>query len=170
MDIISDLSGALLYSAGGYSASARDSESALDTQHERLVSVSGRDFDGGVHFAQEIQDNVFAQVRLGVVAGSEGTPLEDDGCISVVLVLGEDLSDLHLDQLVQLRVLHHVTLVDEHDYLLHSHLTTQQNVLSSLRHRTISRAHHQNATVHLRCSRYHVLHLVNIFTLLYIIL
>ena len=42
------------------------------------------------------------------------------------------------------------------------HLTSQKDVLPSLRHRTVSRRNHQDRTVHLRRTRDHVLHVVRV--------
>ena len=72
------------------------------------------------------------------------------------------LPNLQLHQLQQLRIVHHVHLVQEHHDVRHAHLTRQQNVLPRLRHRTVRRAHHQDRTVHLRRARDHVLDVVRV--------
>ena len=78
------------------------------------------------------------------------------------LVLRQQLAHLHLHQLQQLRVVHHVRLVQVHHDVGHPHLAGQQNVLARLRHRTVRGRHHQNRTVHLRRTRDHVLHVVGV--------
>ena len=76
------------------------------------------------------------------------------------LVLQQQLAHLHLDQVQQLGVVHHVALVQEHHDVGNANLTRQQDVLARLRHRTVNRRHHQDRAVHLRRARDHVLHVV----------
>jgi hypothetical protein len=71
-------------------------------------------------------------------------------------------SNLHLDQLQQLGVVHHVGLVQVHHDVGHAHLARQQDVLARLRHRAVGRRDHQDRTVHLRRSGDHVLHVVGV--------
>ena len=78
------------------------------------------------------------------------------------LVLRQQLAHLHLHQLQQLRVVHHVRLVQVHHDVRHAHLARQQDVLARLRHRAVRRRHHQDRPVHLRRTRDHVLHVVRV--------
>ena len=74
----------------------------------------------------------------------------------------QQLAHLELDQVQQLRIVHHVHLVHEHDDVGHVHLARQQDVLPRLRHRPVRRRHHQDRAVHLRRARDHVLHVVGV--------
>ena len=56
------------------------------------------------------------------------------------LILGEQLTDLHLHQLQQLGVVDLIALVQEHDDGGHAHLTGQQDVLTSLSHGAVEAA------------------------------
>ena len=76
--------------------------------------------------------------------------------------LDEQLAHLHLHQLQQLLVIHHVGLVQVHHDVGHPHLARQQDMLARLRHRPIGRRHHQNRPVHLRRPRDHVLDVVGV--------
>src|SRR6478609_392376 len=76
------------------------------------------------------------------------------------LVLRQQLPHLDLHQLQQLRVVHHVRLVQVHHDVRHPNLPRQQNVLPRLRHRPVRRTHHQDRSVHLRRPGDHVLHVV----------
>ncbi len=60
----------------------------------------------------------------------------------------------------KLLIIHHVHLVQRHHDRRHPHLTSQQHMLTSLRHRTIRRRHHQNRPIHLRRTRNHVLDVI----------
>ena len=78
------------------------------------------------------------------------------------LVLGQQLAHLELDQIQQLRIVHHVHLVQEHHDRGHAHLAGQQDVLARLGHRPVGGAHHQDRPVHLRRAGDHVLDVVGV--------
>src|SRR5262249_41044239 len=60
---------------------------------------------------------------------------DDRSLIARKLVGRQQLPHLHLHQLQQLLVIHHVRLVHEHHHLAHPYLAAQQHVLARLRHR-----------------------------------
>ena len=78
------------------------------------------------------------------------------------LVLRQQLAHLELDQVEQLRIVHHVDLVHEHHQRRNADLAGQQDVLAGLRHRAVGRRHHQDRAVHLRRAGDHVLHVVGV--------
>ena len=82
--------------------------------------------------------------------------------VARVLVLVQQVANLHLHQLDQLGVLHRVALVQEHHDAGHAHLARQQHVLLGLRHRPVGRRDHQNRPVHLRRAGDHVLDVVGV--------
>ena len=67
---------------------------------------------------------------------------------------------LSLDQ--QLFVIDEVALVQEHNDVRHTNLTTEQNVLFRLRHRAVRSRNHQNRTIHLGGTGDHVLDKVSV--------
>ncbi len=76
------------------------------------------------------------------------------------LIARQQLAHLQLDQIQQLRVVHHVDLVHVHHQRRHPHLARQQNVLARLRHRPVRRRDHQDRAIHLRRPGDHVLDVV----------
>ena len=78
------------------------------------------------------------------------------------LYLREQLAHFQLDQLQQLRIVHHVDLVQEDDDERHFHLARQQDVLARLRHRPVGGRDDQNRPVHLRRAGDHVLDVVGV--------
>ena len=78
------------------------------------------------------------------------------------LVLGQQVADLDLDELEELRVVDHVGLVEEHDDVRHADLTGEQDVLTRLRHRAVGGRHDQDRAVHLGGARDHVLDVVRV--------
>src|SRR5712691_9651778 len=92
----------------------------------------------------------------------QGRPPDHRNVVPRVLVLRQQLPHLQLHQVQQLRAVHQVALVQEHDDRRHVHLPRQQNMLPRLRHRPVDGRDDQDRPVHLRCPRDHVLHVVGV--------
>ncbi len=84
------------------------------------------------------------------------------------VVLGQQFTNFHLNQFEQLFVINHVTLVHEHDHVRDTNLTTQQDVLTSLRHRAVSRCYYQDRAVHLGSTSDHVFNVVGVTRAIYV--
>ncbi|MNH03010.1 hypothetical protein D3C79_622620 [compost metagenome] len=84
------------------------------------------------------------------------------------VVLGQQFTNFHLDQFEQLFVVYHVALVHEHDHVRDTNLATQQDVLTSLRHRAVSRGYYQDRAVHLGSTGDHVLNVVGVTRAIYV--
>ena len=54
------------------------------------------------------------------------------------------LADLELDEVEQLRVVHHVALVQRHDDRGHADLAGQEDVLTGLGHRAVGGGDHED--------------------------
>ena len=87
--------------------------------------------------------------------------LDDRHIIAREIILGQQFANFHFNQLEQLFVVNHVALVQEHDDVRYTHLASQQDVLTRLRHRAVSGTY-QNCAVHLRSTRDHVLYIVSV--------
>ena len=87
----------------------------------------------------------------------------DDGdVVPGVLVLGEELTQVELDQLDELLVVDHVALVQRDDQERNSDLAREDDVLACLRHGAVGGGHDQDRTVHLSCAGDHVLDVVSV--------
>ena len=65
-------------------------------------------------------------------------PLDDWGVVAGELVLVQQLTDFHLNEIEQLFVVNLVALVHEYNDVRNAYLTSQQDVLTSLRHWAVS--------------------------------
>ncbi len=86
----------------------------------------------------------------------------DRGVVAREVVLRQQLTHFHLNQFQQLFVINHVAFVQEHDDVRNAYLTTQQDVLTGLRHRAVSRSNNQDSAVHLSSTGDHVFHVVGV--------
>ena len=87
---------------------------------------------------------------------------DDRDVVAREVVLGEQLADLELDQVEQLRVVDHVDLVEEDHDVGHLDLAGQQDVLAGLGHRAVGRGDDQDGAVHLGGAGDHVLDVVGV--------
>ena len=88
--------------------------------------------------------------------------LHDREVVARELVAGEQLADLHLDELEDLLVVDHVGLVERHDDVGDADLAGQEDVLLRLRHRAVGGGDHEDRAVHLSRTGDHVLHVVSV--------
>ena len=108
----------------------------------------------------------WARTRVGgVVAGLErleGGAADDRDVVAGEVVLGEQLADLQLDEVEELRVVHHVDLVEEDDDGGHLDLAGQEDVLAGLGHGAVGGGHDEDGAVHLGGAGDHVLDVVGV--------
>src|SRR6266700_3584123 len=138
----------------------RDREHVLHRHQERLLHLPLRHRNALVQRRQQLLH--LPHPRLVPRNRLQGRPPDDRNVVPRVLVLAQELAHLQLHQVQQLRVVHQVALVQEHDDRRHVHLPRQQNVLPRLRHRPVDGRDDQDRPVHLRRPRDHVLHVVGV--------
>src|SRR5579864_1664785 len=154
----------------------RDRENVLHAHQERLVHFPHRRRNVTVHRVHQLPNARRRRVptprhlRLGLhrLQRLQGTPLDHRDLVPRKLVLLQKIPDFHFHQLQQLRVVHHVHLVQKHHNVRYPHLPRQQYVLPRLRHRPVRPTHHQHRPVHLRRARDHVLDVVRMPRAVYV--
>ena len=162
LDFLADLDDAALDAAGDDRAATRDREHVFDRHQEGLVLRALRLRDVVVDRVHQLEDGVMADLGLLVLERAKGRALGDRNVVAGELVLRQQLANLELDELEQLRVVDHVDLVEEHDQRRHADLAGEQDVLAGLRHRAVGGRHDQDRAVHLGRAGDHVLHIVGV--------
>ena len=160
LDLVTRVALALLDTAGDDRAAARDREDVLDRHEERLLRVALRLGDVLVERRGQLED--LADPLLVALERLQRRDLDDGDVVAGELVLREQLADFHLDELEQLRVVHHVGLVQGDDDVGDVHLAREQHVLAGLRHRAVGRRDDEDRAVHLGGARDHVLDVVGV--------
>jgi len=162
VDGVAGLDDAALDAAGDDGATAGDGEDILDGHEERLLGVALGLRDVLVDRVHEFEDGVGP--LLVAVQRREGRDSDDREVVAVELLGGEDLAELHLDQVDEVGVLlgDHVALVEGHDDGRHTDLAGEQDVLVGLRHRAVGGGNDEDRAVHLRGTGDHVLDVVGV--------
>src|SRR6185369_8313190 len=158
LDFFSDLDLSSLDSACRHRSSSRNREDVFNRHQERLVDFTRRLRDVAVYCFHQLIHSLLA-VSLSVQR-LQRAPSYDRNLITGESVARQQFSHLEFHQIQQLRIVHRVYLIHEHDHRRHSYLSRQQDVLSSLRHRSVRRCHYQYRSVHLRRPGDHVLDVV----------
>ena len=160
LDRLVQLELAALHTTGGNGTTAGDGHDVLDSHQERLVVVTGGRRDVVVDGVHELADGVHP--LLLAVEGAESGTADHGDVVSREVVLGEELTGLHLDEVNELLVVDHVALVQEHNDVGHADLTGEQDVLAGLGHGAVGGGDDQDSAVHLSGTGDHVLDVVGV--------
>jgi len=137
VDVVVNLELTLLDSSSYHTSSSGDTVGGIDGHQEVLGVLTRGLLNSTVHSGGESFHGFGTEGSLVSVEGHECTSLDENRIISIVVVLGEKLSDFHLDELVHLFVFNEITLVEVDNDGLDSDLSAEQDVLTSLRHGSV---------------------------------
>src|SRR5690606_2999768 len=122
-DFFADLHNTALDTASHHSTATGDGEHVFHRHQERTVHCTLRRGDVAVQRFSQLHDGLLAQRTFVAFQCQLGGTLHDGGVVAREVVLGEQLAHFHFDQLQQFLVVHHVSLVQEHDDVRNAHLT-----------------------------------------------
>src|SRR6476661_4227467 len=164
LDLVADLDDAALDPPGGDRPAALDPEDVLDRHEERLVDrpLGGRDV--GVDRVHQLLDRGVGGIGRVVLRLErlQGRAADDRDVVTREVVLAQQLADLELDEVEQLRVVDHVDLVEEDDDVGDLDLAGEEDVLAGLGHRPVGRGDDEDRAVHLGGAGDHVLDVVGV--------
>ena len=160
LDGLVELELTALDAAGHDRATPRDGHDVLDGHEEGLLVITGRRGNVGVNRVHELDDGV-DPLLLAVESAQRGAA-DDGGVIAGEVILGEEVTGLHLHEVDELLIVDHIALVQKDDDVGHADLTGEQNVLTGLSHRAIGGSDNEDRAVHLGGTRDHVLDVVRV--------
>ena len=155
-----------LDTASSNSTTTCDREHVLNWHKEWFVEVTWRILDPCVASVHEL--HYLLLPLLNTVESAEGRTADDRSIVAVELILVEKLTHLHLNELKHLLIVNHITLVEEYNEAWNVHLTCEEDVLTCLRHRTISSSNYDDSAIHLSGTSNHVLHIVGVSRAVYV--
>ena len=160
LDGLVELELTALDTASSNGTTAGDGHNVLNGHQEREVVVTSRRRDVLVDGLHELANGVHP---LGVALESAQSGATDDGdVVAGEIVLGEELTGLHLDEVDELVIVDHVALVQEDDDVGNADLTGEQDVLAGLSHGAVGSSDDQDSAVHLSSAGDHVLDVVSV--------
>ena len=165
LDRVADVDGTSLDTTGNDSTTTSDGEDVLDRHKEGLVNKTLRKRNVAVNSLHELHDLVFPNF-LAVKGTKSGTA--DDRAVLIKLVESEEVADLHLNEVKHFLIVNEVDLVHEDKDLRDVDLTGEQDVLTGLRHRTVSGGDNKDSTIHLSSTSNHVLNVVSVAWAVYV--
>lgn len=83
-------------------------------------------------------NSFLTKFRFSSLKSVEGASLNEERLLSVILVMSEEFSDFHFDELVHFWVSNQVDFIEENDNRFHADLSAEENVFSSLGHGSVS--------------------------------
>src|SRR5690554_3410600 len=86
--------------------------------------------------------------------------LDYAGVVTIKFVLIQQLPYFHFNQFEHFRVVNQVHFIHKYYDLRNTNLTSQQNVLAGLWHRTVGSSHYKDSSIHLCSTCNHVFHIV----------
>ena len=151
------------YTTGNNGTTARNGHSIFDRHQERLCIVTFRSRNVLVNSVHQFDDRLVSRIAQIVRSfqSSQSRTNDDRSVIAREVVLVQSFTNVHFNQFQQFRIVNLVSLVQEYNDCRYAYLTSQQDVLLGLSHRTVRSSNYQNCTVHLSCTSDHVLNIVS---------
>ena len=127
--------GTSLDTTGNNGTTTGDREDILDRHKEGLINKTYREGNVLINCVHELHNLVFPNLLTVECTKCRTT---DDRAVLVEVVECEEVTDLHLYEVKHFLIVNKVNLVHENEDLRYVHLTCKKDVLTSLRHRTVS--------------------------------
>ncbi|CAI8784004.1 Anti restriction protein [Pseudomonas brassicacearum] len=158
-----DTDDATLNTTSHNSTATGDREHVFDRHQERLIDSTLWLWDVAIQSFHQLLDSSGAHFVVVLAVQSHQSRTDDDwSIITWEIVSAQQIAHFHLNQFQQLSVVNHVSLVQEDNDVRNAYLTGQQDVLTGLRHRTISGRANQDRAVHLSSTSDHVFYVVGV--------
>ena len=131
LELVAHVHHAALDPARHHRATARNREHVLNRHQERLVDRTLRRRDPAVHRFHQRADRAFADLGVTPLHRRKRRAPHDRNVVAGILVGGQKLPDLHLDELQELLVVDLIDLVHVDDHRGNAHLAAQKDVLGA---------------------------------------
>ena len=165
LNFVTNLNDTSFYTTSSNSTTTSDREHVFNRHQEGLIAIARRLLDPFVNSVHEVH---YAFNTLSITVECTESSTADDRSIFFEFVLTEEVLHIHFNEFEHFFVFDEVALVEEYNETRNVYLTSEKDVLASLRHRTVSCSNYNDSTVHLRSTSYHVLHIVGVTWAVYV--
>ncbi|CAH0326788.1 hypothetical protein SRABI128_05567 [Microbacterium sp. Bi128] len=166
LDLGVDGEGSTLGAARNNGATAGDREDIFDRHQEGLVTVTYGVRNGLVDSSHEVLNGLDPD---GVAfEGLQAGNANNRSLVAIEALRAEQLANFHFNEVEELFVVNHVSLVQRDQQVGNANLAGEQNVLAGLSHRAVSGGNHEDCTVHLSSAGDHVLDVVSVTRSVYV--
>ena len=160
LNFLTHVDNTTLNTASRNRTTASDRHNVLYGHQERLVSLTSRIRDVLINSCHQLVDRT-DPLRIAFQRLQSRTT-DDRRVVAIETVLAQQFTNFHFYQVDQFFIIDHVALVQEYNDVRNTYLTSEQDVLTSLRHRTIGSSYYQDRTIHLSSTGDHVLNVVSV--------
>ena len=143
-----------------YSTTTSDREHIFYWHQEWLIDSTWRKWNPSIHSFHKLKHLLFP-LRI-TVKRTKSRTADYWSIVTIEFVVRKKLTHIHFYEFKHFFVINNVTLVHEDNKSRNVYLTSKKYVFASLRHRAISSSNHDDSTVHLSSTSYHVLHIVRV--------
>ena len=165
LNFVTNLNDTSFYTTCSNSTTTSDREHVFNRHQEGLIAIARRLLNPFVNSVHEVH---YAFNTLSITVECTECSTADDRSIFFEFVLTEEVLHIHLNEFEHFFVFNEVALIEEYNETGNIYLTSEKDVLTSLRHRTVSCSNYNDSTVHLRSTSYHVLHIVGVTWAVYV--
>ena len=168
---IADVRNASFNSARSNGAAAGDGKYVFDGKKERLLVVAFRRRNVLVDGVHQFENALTFGSRKHVCIGSaarcffkrfERGTFDDRNIVAGEFVRRKQISYFHFNEFQKFGIVKLIAFVQEHNDVRNAYLTSEQDVLTSLGHRTVGCRNNEDRAVHLSSARNHVLNVVGV--------
>ena len=158
MNFVTNFDNTSFNTTSSYSTTTCNREYIFNRHQEWFIDITRRQrnpFIYGVH-----QFHYFFFPLWFSVQCSKCRTADNRSIVSIIFISRQQLSHFHFYKFKHLFVVNHIAFIQKYNQTRNVYLTSQQDVFTSLRHRTISCSNNNDSTIHLSSTSNHVFYIV----------